>query len=510
MTKQRGIAENDQRSRSFILIIKGDLDKRTFRYMMPFAANENTIADGRAIPTVKRQGYFSISENDPNNNTDDILQFTVRSTVRLKNADDTPYYGHATLYLNLPWGDANGDGTINGIDLFSHPNQPEADDGQIAFDATSNSSAAEVSYFLRNGNLYRRVLLIREPLPLAGENSQPTLSNGFDLFDRDPDNNPATPTPGAVYSGDFWTDYDFSAFYHVTPPGPSIHGAHFHGIASLANEVPGGGLFPLAKPFNRFGHSHATGNPREYFGANGGGAFLGRFTHEETSHPAFNYPHDLATAPAANTNPMNRATALADTTPANGVPDAYELGPRMGEDLLLGHVQSFDVKIWDDGYIETDSNGNGQADPAEDYNGNGVLDFAGAFVDVGHAYPVGRYRNSQKVTTLSGGGAYLYGPSTTAANNRIYDTWHPQVDLDGDGIPDPPPFRPAADNGKDGQPGRARIDDNADSTTDDAGETGWWGSDDLHPLQAIQITVRFLDVSSNQIRQVTFVHSLVD
>jgi hypothetical protein len=508
MTKQRGIAENDQRSRSFTMIIKTDLDKRTFRYMIPFAANENTITDGHAIPTVKRQGYFYISENDPGDDTDDVLQFTVRATVKLKNADDTPYFGHSALWLNTPWGDANGDGTINAIDLFSHPNQPEADDGQIAFDATSSSSAAEVSYFLRNGNLYRRVLLIREPLPLAGENSQPTLANGSDLFDRDPDNNAATATPAYVYTGDFWSDYDFSAFFHVTA-GPINHGAKFHGIASLANEVPGGGVYPLANPFFRFGHNHATGNPREYFSSTAPRQFLGRFTHEETSHPAFNYPHNLATWPAANSNPMNIATALTDTTPQNGVPDGFELGARMGEDLLLGHVQSFDVKIWDDGYNE-DADADGVLDAGEDQNGNGILETTGAFVDVGHGYTVGRYRNSQKATTLSGGGPYLYGPSSTAAANRIYDTWHPQVHLDNDNVPDPPPFRPAADNGRDGQPGRARIDDNADGVTDNVIETGWWGSDDLHPLQAIQITVRFLDVSSNQIRQVTFVHSLAD
>jgi type II secretory pathway pseudopilin PulG len=552
MTKQRGLSENDQRSRSFITIIKADLDKRTFRYVMPFAANENLIAGGLAIPTTQRQGYFYISENDPANDTDDVLQFTVRTTVRIKNRDDTAYFGHAVPLLPMFVVDQNsdnqltnaddvtGDGVFDGADfgahLFAHPNQSETDDGQINIDFTASSSAAEISLFFRNGNLYRRVLLVREPLPLSGSDSRPSLANGAQLFDLDPDNNGATATPAFVYpdaaqaqyraapaspqipnrfhSGNFWNDFDFSAFADTS--GGVFHGARFHGISSLANEVPGGGFFPLGNPAFRFGHNHVNTQPREYSGTTAApGPFLGRFTHEETSNAAFGYPHSITT------NPMNMATSV--LIGANGAVTSYAAGPRAGEDLLLGHVQSFDVKVWDDGYNE-DANANGTLDAGEDQNGNGIFEIAGAFVDVGHPYTVGDYRGGPTNpptppyrNRYASGGAFSYGPASVATSNRVFDTWHPQINLDGDtaGMPplpiyDEPPFRPAPTTGRDGQPGKARVDDDNDGATDNATELGWWGSDDLHPLRAVQITVRFLDVSSNQIRQVTFVHSLVD
>src|SRR5436305_3616112 len=73
--KMRGIAENDQRSRTLQTVIKADLDKRTYRWVYPFAANENPGAATSNI--ANRQGYLYISENNPFNPLDDVLQFTV-------------------------------------------------------------------------------------------------------------------------------------------------------------------------------------------------------------------------------------------------------------------------------------------------------------------------------------------------------------------------------------------------------------------------------------------------
>jgi hypothetical protein len=47
-------------------------------------------------------------------------------------------------------------------------------------------------------------------------------------------------------------------------------------------------------------------------------------------------------------------------------------------------------------------------------------------------------------------------------------------------------------------------------STDEADERGYRNTDDRHPVRAIQIKIRYLDVASGQIRQMTIVHSLID
>ncbi|HID23350.1 MAG TPA: prepilin-type N-terminal cleavage/methylation domain-containing protein, partial [Planctomycetaceae bacterium] len=315
MSTQRGLAENDQRTRSLAAVIRADLDKRTFRNVVPFFPGEE--ADTSPTRFNNRRGYFYISENDPNDDTDDVLQFTVDAAITTKNRDDTPYYGRATLLV--PEDPNNPGNPLPNADLLRDFNQPEADDGRTQPDGASLSPAAEISYFLRNGNLYRRVLLIRKPLPLAGANPQPTDGAGNDLFGNsqyyfvDRDNDPATP---AVRSRAFWLDFDFSAHY----AGRAI----FHGTEDLDNSGAGG-AFPLANPAYRFGHNHADGQPREYV-SNG---FIGRFTQQETSFcedldgdgqldpgedlngngvldDAFGYPHWIRlVAPDTPANPMD-------------------------------------------------------------------------------------------------------------------------------------------------------------------------------------------------------------
>jgi hypothetical protein len=391
------------------------------------------------------------------------------------------------------------------------------------------------------------VLLIREPLPLVGASAQPTLSGGFNFFDQfiPPPAGftvyPSCPPNSVLNPGNFWTDFDYSA--HLKINGASVVGATFHGVDALSNEAndppPVNESRALAHPRNRFGHNPfnpvnfdaATGRSREYVTT--GGAFLGRFTHEETSYKnltgslAFNYPHKLASTPAANYNPMDVAAATPLTLNSSGAVIAYAGGSRQGEDLLLPNVLSFDIKVWDDRYNEPDANVDGVLNANEDVNGNGIRETAGGFVNIGYSAPATGDYSLAKRTTVPGYNAY--GPNPTGVNNNVFDTWHPQVqlDLNGDGNRDDlnangvfggldagdhyrPPYRPAADLGPDLKPGRANIDDDGIGGTDDASETGWWGSDDFHPLRAMQITVRYRDVSTNQIRQLTIQQSLID
>jgi prepilin-type N-terminal cleavage/methylation domain-containing protein len=286
VTKQKAVGENDQSARMLTTVLKTDLQARTMRFLAPFHPNANGFSDWAA-----RQGYFYVSENDPLNDADDVLQFTVALqnnsafSATPNPAAGTQVYATAT-FLPAPWQPAtlyatgalvrpssaqkntNGfvfknkgapftsglataepnwggatapgnpvtDGLGTWTTLTSPIDQPDGDDGAIFYDnppapnppnrtldpASSNpnntgaSPYAEVGYFLRHGNLYRRVLLIRQPY----DNSGAGTAHSAQPYDTD------TPTPGllipGVYppypmlpnpagSGNFWTDFDYSA-----------------------------------------------------------------------------------------------------------------------------------------------------------------------------------------------------------------------------------------------------------------------------------------------------------
>jgi type II secretory pathway pseudopilin PulG len=468
MSVQQGLSENDQRARMMITLLQSDLDKRTFQNLIPISPTESSTPN-KLTAFKGRRGYFSISENDPNNDTDDLIQFTVEANVTNKNGDKTPYYGRAReLAVMPPSSPPEG--------ILYHPNQPVADDAQIIQtgnpgyngNGASESPAAEVCYFLRGGNLYRRVLLIRKPLDLKSipSHQQPTLSNGSYFFD--PNN------PDYVYSGDFWNEYDFSAFYNNIP-SPSF--ARFNTINSLDNTGEIENRFSLGHPHLRFGYSHSTGMPLEFVDGN---KFIGRFTHEETSHPDFNYPQ--AGASVGNANPMNPVGSSL-TLDNDFVVSQFRRGPRRSEDLVLSNVLSFDIKLLDEGAVVKDAFGV----TVMDGSGNPIPRFP-AFADIGG----GNASDYRKTSFASGSTQYqsnnpFDNPVTfDSYGTNIYDTWHigldiRNVDMDNDrttGGFDEPPFRP--------------VD----------------GSGNPRPLKAIQITLRYEDVPSGQIRQISIIHPL--
>lgn len=404
MTKQRALAENDQQVRTAVTILRGDLQKRTFRNLVPFYPRENHEQQG--IPFDNREGYFYINVNDANSGLDDVVQFTVRSTIKTDSLDDSPYYGRAAGFG----------------DLRTNPNQPDADDGEIAPNGSASSTTAQVAYFVRNGNLYRRVILLREPLSVSGSSASGTLtinpkrSDNREYFDASP---PMPQTP--LYSGNFHEDFDFSAYWTAGV-------TQFIGVdasrSDLDNRLRSGGNIPLGRSRYRFGFDSTTGIsnsglPREYFGASNN-IFLGRFTHQETSDPTYQYPFGAAPL----TNPCNLATVLNDSAPQDGIPDGYESGSRAGEDILLTNVHHFGIEVWDDA-------------------ANGGV---GGFVTLGSGadYATANCLNN------------FFNPTGQAANGgRVFDTWHPWYDQNGNGdtslvdtaaaidMPqDPAPYRP--------------------------------------------------------------------
>lgn len=629
---QRGISENDQRARSVTTTLRNDLDKRTFRNVIPFLANED--ANNSPIRFDDRSGFIEIITNDPANGVDDTLLLTVSADSIQTDDDQTPYLGRSEQLF-----DGNPANNI----LVDNPNQPEMDDGIIVGNRTSQSRAAQIAYVVRNGNLYRRVMLLREPRERAGRelNPQPTFQDGTDPFATAAYFTVDHP-PSGLGTNAFWRDFDFSAI--------RIGGlAQFIGIESL-NNAPGSTFFTVAKPHFRFGHSATAaqglpagppgwtgGFPRQFTTANTAMSpeFLGFFLQEETSFPSvvsgmptggFSYPHGNAqffgtTTPipavgsaglpgpasaAENGDPMDIRTNLTlnarkvvseftDTTGAGG--------PRRSEDLLLSNVHEFRIEIWDDrlsqwvvpGHNRTSGGVNGDYHVSRRYNSaygpfgpagvpSGVAaattwDFTNHAFDTWHpnalsgdntgtpgqhpgmppframefyppVRPDGGVVSTTETTNNGLGGslpeqAYWFGSDFTGGGaTRTYnegDTVFPFTeDSNGNGLFDstedtdgngmltqsqniPVPFGYSfyfrcVRSGLAGDistPPNWQLRPGALITENDsAGPTGtyaiWEAVPNLRPLRSVRITVRFIDQSSQQMRQSTIIHSLVD
>lgn len=479
VTQQKGMAELDQRERMLVTILRGDLDQRSFRVVSPFPSGYS-VTGLPPLPTGfsmdDRRGYFSISENDINDRTDDVLQFTIeQDPTDPLTREELPFSGRATL-LKGSSEDADDYDTESerNSQLLAALNQPEFDDGVGVENGVGSSKAAEVSYFLRNGTLYRRVLLIRDKFtdPTGSLEQPQQLQTGVN-YNANYVGSLTTATEPGTGIGTFWHDFDYSAYHHTSDNSVLLW---FNHIGMLDNS-PGAGAIPeflpdsvprsLGIPHLRFGHglfandgtTVLDGRPREY-DSSSPAKWIGRYTMRETADPAFGYPGRIPQVSGSDASPMDPATTV--TINSEGVVDEYDGGDRGGEDILLTNVHEFDIKVFDD-YVE-DQNGNGTLDSGEDINSNGIRDTLNKFVDLGHSEetaggdPVGYYHSSK---------------NAGSQGNR-FDTWHPSMPS---GFP--PPYRAI-------RPGSA----------------GTW-PDDEAPLRAILIRIRYLDVKSNQMRQVT-------
>ncbi len=479
MTTQRGISENDQRERLLVTVLQADLDNRTFQYLLPFANYKDFTTPVDTWPDSKdprspeyykahRRGYFYISENDPNDDTDDILQFTVSTFSDPAQDDDTEgfYYGRANMDHSFISEDNKK--------LSKHPNQPDADDaqleridpvsGKVITNLTALSSAAEISYFLRGSNLYRRELLIREPLTITGvTSSQPENKDGDYFFLR-----PSSSAPNPLYSDNvdpscnFWRDFDFSAFRFESIETPGLFSARFHDLTDLDNSSPSSDYFSLGNPRHRFGFNHITGLSREYMTSsslNNPQLFIGRFTHEETSHPSFNYPQDpMPSSMGGGGNPMDPAGPNLVVNSETRVVELLKNGVRRSEDLVLSNVRSFDIEVFDDQ--------------------------VGGFVDIGDTAldsttPIGRFAPSVKQNSAAGNSEW----------HNVFDTWHPTTAVGSDFDPPYPMLSNASG---------APVYDLANQST----------QHNPSPLSAIRILIRYEDPSSGQVRQMTLIHPL--
>ncbi|MGE4000407.1 MAG: type II secretion system protein J [Planctomycetaceae bacterium] len=553
MLKHRGVAENDQRARSVVTMLQADLQKRTYRQREDaqtetiFISGAAAVAGGeelfetnlsntanrlglgivplhpdyllpgfggkvREVDRAREQGYFYISENDPFNDGDDVVQFTVDAEItELGNSDTSPYTGRARP---LAVGGTVAPTWNTGTNQPANTDQPIWDDG-IGFKltaagnpgpyaggdtGTSRSRYAEVSLFIRNGNLMRRVLLIRDPDIKNNPNEQPTRDGGagefipgnYTQFEDASQTLPTSmnPNPGS----DFWNDFDFSG----TRVDAEIVAAEGERMRfNTANDLDNTRVFstktvgasfagtkPLAlgNPQCRFGHDPSPrrqpppgvprlqGLPKEHMNDVLPGTFMGRYTHEETSHPEFLFPGLNFTGlgtPTARGTPFSRGLFFtAQDTNNNGRVDGFENGPRKGEDILMTNVHAFDVKVWDAAL----NNGNGDwadlghANTSGDWHSGQVynpLVIPGTFAiyaqnpDYPPPRPLAPLRYQSAMRAMYRYGSLSPTIAATGAVNRVFDTWHPQFNFDAandrfateaqareDALDDPPPFRP--------------------------------------------------------------------
>ena len=409
-TKQRIIAETDQRSRQLTTILRADFAKRSFRNTFPFLPNENPTQT--KVPFAARTGYVYISCNNVSSVQDDIIQFTVDARQVQTNPDDSRFYGASALLFDGIYGTVDG----TNPSLPYSPNQPEADDGELIPNGTSSSSAAEISLFLRGGNLIRRIMLIRDPLPVAGEDleTQPKSSRGNPFFQTNAAGGSfflgADPT---VPQDDFWRYFDFSAV--PTNMSDAPNGVSFVGIDALSNEGPTT-IASFGRPNFRFGFNPVTGLSREHEGTAAGASFMGRYLQAETSYADFNWPNSSSSIgnPMDVTNTVSIQSTASLVTAFQG--PIYRGGPRRVEDVLMSNVREFKIELWDsrlERWVVP-----GHSSVREYLSGVNV-------------YPVsGDYNVLRNMQRVGDSRLFTYGPlqvGLLTAEPHVFDTWHPQI-----------------------------------------------------------------------------------
>ncbi len=299
-------------------------------------------------------GYFMIEENSPadeqGEDGDDVLAFTVSLSATGSRSPE-------------PWA-----GYIGRCVPGSEPDRalPPPDDG------LTSSPYAEVIYFVRQGTLYRRVLLVDTPQPSAAFYN-PAISwyAQYDISARPPSVGGTVPVVNTL--GDLTYR---STRYGMTAPAGYL-------LSGLAADSPADPNFPFGPtPTGDVGlsfddrvlpngchdtldHSAAT-RDRSWENATsgagvpypGGGSpvaateeiWWGRPTLRESSAPGWDYPNQFAGGrwTPSITTALRLPGGLRRFDPwAPGNAGAATDPLRAAEDVLLQNVVSFDVKVWD-------------------------------------------------------------------------------------------------------------------------------------------------------------------
>ena len=100
VARQKGIGENDQAARILTMVLKSDLANRTMLSVAPFHPNMPVLQH-----ETTQEGYLEYSENNPLDDTDDVLQFTISMplTSPTTNVPSPPLFGTATFLPKQSW-----------------------------------------------------------------------------------------------------------------------------------------------------------------------------------------------------------------------------------------------------------------------------------------------------------------------------------------------------------------------------------------------------------------------
>lgn len=503
--EQEGIAKNDQKARSVINMLRNDLKVRSYREIPLSITDPNKgdlVARGLVpihprtlvIDTAQR-GYFYISENDPSDDTDDILSFTV-----LLNTDVGKYAGRVRA------------------DTGSRANHPDSDDS-VQNDGMTVSRAAVVTYYLREGKLCRRINLLRDPLCIPS----PWDPNSGALFWMPTQPSDETSLTNLGSGSLLFPTTDYTNWYQdngiarlENPPAARMR---VLGIESLDN-WQGHINAPIGLPRNRDGHD-SSGNPTgEYTGGNFQGrvAFTGNRQGEDTILGGV-VGFDIKIWEPRDAN-LNGA----------GVTDTFEGPFRGGRFVDLGHG----VLTQTNGSAETAETGpfrNTATGGAGNNSSWGKLNTAytpggpsgfGVF-DTWH--PLGPAGATPPVppTALPANAVPPYFPLKVASDaSSASSTWSASAGRSADAtdwtlsnvyfpwgvLGDFSVGYRVKTSGTTGvrEPVWSRIIGN--QVTD--GSVVWECFDNRIGLTGLRITVRFIDPGSNLVRQVTLDHSFLD
>jgi hypothetical protein len=163
----------------------------------------------------------------------------------------------------------------------------------------------------------------------------------------------------------------------------------------------------------------------------------------------------------------------------NRLTSTIATGARLGEDVVLANVISFDVRVYDPLVPEQDGGANSPLSPGERGYGAANVRRQGTFVNIGHAIPAGHFSGAPH--TLS------------RLTQRAWDTWpfyYEQDGIDQGGLSTVPD---EGTNGFDDQNSQPGVDDPSERETSPPYP---------HPLRGVQIRIRVIDPDT-KIKQVT-------
>lgn len=169
---------------------------------------------------------------------------------------------------------------------------------------------------------------------------------------------------------------------------------------------------------------------------------------------------------------------------------------RVGEDVILTNVLSFDVRVFDPTAPLTISSDAAVAPGDENWGGTAVG--SGAYVDLG---------TGTSNTLMTGIAPHFSGTcdgrsklNVVSPTLRVYDTW--STHYEANGIDEDDGGTGSIDEGSDG------LDNNGDGQVDDVGEQET-SAPYPYPLRGIEVRIRCYEPSSRQVRQVTVRHTFV-